>query len=57
MFSVLRSMFAAYECLLCMNVEFVATGICCDRYLLRPVFVATDICCDQCLLCMNVGFV
>ena len=29
-FSLLPSMFAAYECLLCMNVEFVATDICCN---------------------------
>ena len=40
---MLQSMIAAYECQLCMTVEFVATDI----------FV-TDICCDQCLWCMNV---
>ena len=45
-------MFAAYEYLPCMNVEFVATNICCDRYLLRSVFVVYEY-----LLCMNVAFV
>ena len=44
-------MFVAYECLLCMNVEFVATDIFCDRYLLLSVFVVYE-----CLLCMNVAF-
>ena len=44
-------MFAAYECMLCMNVEFVATDTCCDRYLLRSVFAVYE-----CLLCMNVAF-
>ena len=31
MLHLLRSMFAAYECQLCMIVEFVVTDICCDR--------------------------
>ena len=41
MLHLLQPMFAAYELLLHMNVEFLAT----------------DICCDQCLLCMNVAIV
>ena len=45
MLHLLRSMFAAYECQLCMTVEFVVTDICCDRYLLRLTFVAINVRC------------
>ena len=41
MFSLLRSMFAVYECLLRMNVEFVVTDNYCIHMLclLRPVLL------------------
>ena len=51
-------MFVVYECLLCMNVAFVAINVCCNQCLLRmnvhcvrmlsllqPIFVVISICC------------
>ena len=61
-------MFVVYGCLFCINVLFIATDTCCDRYLLRlsvrmyVVLVVTEVAlqpmscinvCPVCLLCSS----